>query len=85
MGMQTRQFAATIVEDLGLPMTVDEFVQESQKILKELFPLCQVRPGEYINGKVEFIPKLEGGSRILKYHLFLTRAHIYFLLLLFLE
>ncbi|XP_053615767.1 pseudouridine-5'-phosphatase-like isoform X3 [Plodia interpunctella] len=45
MGMQTRQFAATIVEDLGLPMTVDEFVQESQKILKELFPLCQVRPG----------------------------------------
>ncbi|XP_060805894.1 pseudouridine-5'-phosphatase isoform X3 [Amyelois transitella] len=45
MGMQTRAFAATIINELGLPLTVDEFVAESQKIFRDLFPLCKVRPG----------------------------------------
>ncbi|XP_049884944.1 pseudouridine-5'-phosphatase-like [Pectinophora gossypiella] len=45
MGQQSREFAASIIQGLDLPMTVDEFLAETRKIFNELFPQCQLMPG----------------------------------------
>lgn len=43
--MQSREFAGCIIEELGLPITVDEFLDETRAIFKELFPKCKIMPG----------------------------------------
>lgn len=45
MGQQSKEFATSIVEELELPMTVDEFLTETRSIFKELFPQCKIMPG----------------------------------------
>ncbi|XP_047034573.1 pseudouridine-5'-phosphatase-like isoform X2 [Helicoverpa zea] len=45
MGQQSKEFAGTIINDLGLPLTVDEFLSETRAIFDELFPQCQIMPG----------------------------------------
>lgn len=46
MGQQSKEFASTIIEDLELPLSVDEFLTESRNIFSELFPQSQIMPGE---------------------------------------
>ncbi|XP_068619511.1 pseudouridine-5'-phosphatase-like isoform X2 [Battus philenor] len=45
MGQQSREFAASIIDSLELPLTVDEFLEQSRTIFKELFPESKVLPG----------------------------------------
>lgn len=45
MGQQSKELARSIVEALDLPMTVEEFMNESRIIFEKLFPQCQVMPG----------------------------------------
>ncbi|XP_038207199.1 pseudouridine-5'-phosphatase-like [Zerene cesonia] len=45
MGQQTAEFAASIIEALELPLTVNEFILEAEKIFNELFPTSTVLPG----------------------------------------
>lgn len=46
MGQQSREFAASIIEGLELPITVDEFLNETREIFKNLFPQCKILPGK---------------------------------------
>lgn len=45
MGQQSREFAASIIQGLNLPITVDEFLDETRAIFNELFPDCKIMPG----------------------------------------
>lgn len=45
MGSQSIETAKTIINELDLPMTVDEFLEESQKEFEKLFPDTLVLPG----------------------------------------
>ncbi|CAB3233430.1 unnamed protein product [Arctia plantaginis] len=45
MGMQSREFAASIIDYIDLPITVDEFLKETRQIFNESFPNCKVMPG----------------------------------------
>ncbi|XP_075984613.1 pseudouridine-5'-phosphatase-like isoform X2 [Anticarsia gemmatalis] len=45
MGMQTIEFSKHIINDLELPLTVEEFVMETRKIFTELFPQSKIMPG----------------------------------------
>ncbi|XP_013166312.1 PREDICTED: pseudouridine-5'-phosphatase-like isoform X1 [Papilio xuthus] len=45
MGQQTREFAASIINGLDLPLTVDEFLKETRFIYEELFPQSKIMPG----------------------------------------
>ncbi|KAJ0172221.1 hypothetical protein K1T71_012194 [Dendrolimus kikuchii] len=45
MGQQSKEFAGNIISELDLPMTVDEFLEETRLIFQDLFPLCQIMPG----------------------------------------
>lgn len=47
MGQQSKEFASSIIDDLELPLTVDEFLTETRKIFSELFPQSQIMPGKY--------------------------------------
>lgn len=46
MGQQSKEFAGIIIEDLGLPLTVDEFLTETRVIFDKLFPQCKIMPGK---------------------------------------
>lgn len=46
MGKQSEEFAESIIKALELPLTVEEFLIETRKIFKDLFPLCSVMPGK---------------------------------------
>lgn len=48
MGQQSKEFASTIINDLGLPLSVDEFLSETRAIFDELFPHCKIMPGTYL-------------------------------------
>ncbi|CAH2245949.1 pseudouridine-5'-phosphatase-like [Pararge aegeria] len=45
MGQHSREFAANIIKELNLPLTVDEFLVETRKIFIDLFPQCKIMPG----------------------------------------
>ncbi|GBP36160.1 Pseudouridine-5'-phosphatase [Eumeta japonica] len=45
MGKQTKEFAKDIIEDLELPLSVDEFVTETKAIFNDLFPTCELKLG----------------------------------------
>ncbi|XP_022834011.1 pseudouridine-5'-phosphatase-like isoform X2 [Spodoptera litura] len=45
MGQQSKEFAGIIIDDLGLPLTVDEFLTETRAIFDNLFPQCKIMPG----------------------------------------
>lgn len=45
MGLQSLETAKTIIKELDLPMTVEEFLEESNKEFEKLFPDTQVLPG----------------------------------------
>ncbi|XP_063832598.1 probable pseudouridine-5'-phosphatase [Ostrinia nubilalis] len=45
MGQQSREFAGSIIDELGLPLTVEEFLKETRIIFEKLFPICKVMPG----------------------------------------
>ncbi|CAH0731880.1 unnamed protein product, partial [Brenthis ino] len=45
MGQQSREFAGSIISELGLPLTVDEFLLETRKIFNDLFLHSKVMPG----------------------------------------
>lgn len=45
MGTKEQDSARTVIEDLQLPMTVDEFISEQYKAQKILFPQVQLMPG----------------------------------------
>ena len=47
MGQQSKEFASTIIDDLGLPLSVEEFLAETRAIFDELFPQCKIMPGKY--------------------------------------
>lgn len=46
MGMQSREFAASIIDYLELPITVEEFLIETRQIFRQSFPKCKVMPGK---------------------------------------
>lgn len=45
MGLQSLETAKIIIEELDLPMTVEQFLEESNKEFVKLFPDTQVLPG----------------------------------------
>ncbi|CAH1636057.1 unnamed protein product [Spodoptera littoralis] len=45
MGLQSLETAKMIVSELELPMTIEEFIEESNKQFKLLFPEAQLMPG----------------------------------------
>ncbi|VVC90099.1 unnamed protein product [Leptidea sinapis] len=45
MGQHSNEFAVSIINELDLPITVEEFLTETRKVFNELFPLCKVMPG----------------------------------------
>ncbi|XP_026332380.1 pseudouridine-5'-phosphatase-like [Hyposmocoma kahamanoa] len=45
MGLQSLETAKLIIKELDLPMTVEEFLEESNKEFEKLFPDTQVLPG----------------------------------------
>lgn len=47
MGQQSKEFAGIIIKELDLPLTVDEFLEETRKIFKELFPQSKLMPGKF--------------------------------------
>ncbi|KOB69929.1 2-deoxyglucose-6-phosphate phosphatase [Operophtera brumata] len=42
MGQQSREFSKMIIDELELPLTVDEFIRETREIFDQLFPDCTV-------------------------------------------
>lgn len=46
MGQQSREFAKYIIDELGLPLTIDEFLAELRAVLDELFPQSEILPGK---------------------------------------
>lgn len=46
MGQQSREFAGNIIDELELPMTVDEFLSETKMIFEKLFPESKIMPGK---------------------------------------
>lgn len=46
MGQKTREFSKVIIDDLDLPLTVDEFIKDTKEIFDELFPDCTVLSGK---------------------------------------
>lgn len=47
MGQQSKEFAGSIISELGLPLTVEEFLLETRKIFNELFLHSKVMPGKF--------------------------------------
>ncbi|XP_059051811.1 pseudouridine-5'-phosphatase-like isoform X2 [Achroia grisella] len=45
MGQQSKEFASIIINELDLPLTVDEFLTEIRKVFNDLFPQCRIMPG----------------------------------------
>ncbi|CAG4966012.1 unnamed protein product [Parnassius apollo] len=45
MGQKSEEFAASIIEDLDLPLTVEEFLTETRLVFQELFPESKIMPG----------------------------------------
>ncbi|CAH2054465.1 unnamed protein product, partial [Iphiclides podalirius] len=45
MGQQSEEFAASIINSLELPLTVDEFLKETRLVFRELFPESKILPG----------------------------------------
>ncbi|KAL4702702.1 hypothetical protein ACJJTC_011567 [Scirpophaga incertulas] len=45
MGKQSEELASSIINELGLPITVDVFMTESRIIFEKLFPQCKIMPG----------------------------------------
>lgn len=45
MGKQSKEIAQTLINELELPLSVDEFTAESKKVFRELFPQCEVMEG----------------------------------------
>lgn len=53
MGQQSKEFAGSIINELELPLSVDEFLFETRKIFNELFLHSKVMPGKLnINVKI---------------------------------
>lgn len=48
MGSQSHETASTIISELGLPLTVEDFIQESEKEFRILFPDTELMPGELL-------------------------------------
>lgn len=48
MGQQSKEFAKCIINELELPLSVDEFLYETRKIFNELFLHSKVMPGKLI-------------------------------------
>lgn len=46
MGQQSKEFAGTIINELGLPLTIEEFLTETRTIFDQLFPQCKIMPGK---------------------------------------
>lgn len=51
MGLQTLETAKMIISALELPMTTEQFIEESKKQFEMLFPDTQLMPGKSINCK----------------------------------
>lgn len=45
MGSHAHETARMIVEELELPMTIDEFLVESKQLMEAIFPDTKVLPG----------------------------------------
>lgn len=45
MGSQSHETAETVIKELDLPMTVEEFLEESNNEFQKLFPDTEVLPG----------------------------------------
>ncbi|XP_026735831.1 pseudouridine-5'-phosphatase-like isoform X3 [Trichoplusia ni] len=45
MGQQSKEFAGTIINELDLPLTVEEFLAETRAIFEKSFPDCKILPG----------------------------------------
>ncbi|KAK2719788.1 pseudouridine-5'-phosphatase-like isoform X5 [Artemia franciscana] len=45
MGRIGREAAAALVETVGLPITPEEYIYQSQEIFRRVFPSCEVMPG----------------------------------------
>ncbi|KOB65504.1 2-deoxyglucose-6-phosphate phosphatase [Operophtera brumata] len=52
MGQQSREFSKMIIDELELPLTVDEFIRETREIFDQLFTDCTVMSGKKVD---EFI------------------------------
>lgn len=51
MGLQSHETAKMIISALQLPMTNEEFMEESKKQFEMLFPDTQLMPGKFIISK----------------------------------
>lgn len=49
MGLQSLETAKKVVSELELPMSIEEFMEESNKQFKLLFPDAQLMPGKMKN------------------------------------
>ncbi|XP_072933360.1 pseudouridine-5'-phosphatase-like [Epargyreus clarus] len=79
MGSQTHETANTIVKELDLPMTPEEFIIESKKQFELLFPDTEVLPGakrliEHLHNK-NFPIGLATSSSEESYHLKIDKHH----------
>ena len=45
MGKRPREVVAAIIESTGVPLTVDEYMEQGAKLKEELLPTCQFLPG----------------------------------------
>ena len=45
MGRTQRESATVIINELNLPITIEEYIKETMANQRELFPSCQLLPG----------------------------------------
>lgn len=46
MGQQTQELANSIIQELDLPLTVDQFVSETRIVFEKLFGDSKIMPGK---------------------------------------
>lgn len=46
MGQQTQELASSIIQELDLPLTVDQFVSETRIVFEKLFGESKIMPGK---------------------------------------